>query len=200
MSLFGAALVVFSGIPTWNSVPGTQGPRATQSESVDELFQTGVYLYTIGSFYASASYFEKCLKKHPDDSMEKQATYWLSLSLIGSGQIPKAQKELEKLVRKPLNEPLMSQSLLSLGDCYRLLGNCRKAGEVYEKVVRTGGSYVPLAMRNKALCLELEGMKADAIRVYQEILLRFPNSLVSAEAREKVHKNGRKIGVPRGSK
>ena len=200
MSLFGAALVVFSGIPTWNNLPGTQGPKATQSESVDELFQTGVYNYTLGSFYASGSYFDKCLKKHPDDFMQKQAMYWLSLSLIGSGQIPKAQKELEKLTKKPLGEPLMSQSLLSLGDCYRLLGNCKKAGDIYEQVVRSGSSYVPLAMRNKALCLELEGNKTDAIRAYREILLRFPNSLVSAEAREKVHENGRNIGVPSGSK
>ncbi len=122
------------------------------------------------------------------------ASYNLGVSYLNNSDYANAIEALKKVTFE--DELLGTISLGAIGDAYMQTGSVSDAFIYYEKAYKRRDNELtsPLYMMKAAFCLEIEEKYDAAIKVYENIYLKYPNSTLSLKAEK--YMESLKLGAP----
>jgi tetratricopeptide (TPR) repeat protein len=138
--------------------------------------------------------FKQIAKKYSGNKGGEIAQYDLGIAYLNNKEYENAIDALKKVNFD--DELLSTITLGAIGDAYLQLGAVTDALEFYTKAFerRDNDLSSPIYMMKAALCHEIEGNYDNAITIYRNLYLKYPNSILSIKAEK--YMESLKLGQP----
>jgi tetratricopeptide (TPR) repeat protein len=184
-----AVVVVLAGV-AWNA------SREKSAEAANRLLASGLEAYapsTPASGQAPAPRYDFALTQFEQAAnsggkgVADVARLFRARTLIALGRAPEAVPVLEGLVSSR-SEAIATEAKLALAEATEAAGNPDRAATLLQEIASPAkaGIYPPdAAMLLLGGLRERQGKKDDAKRVYDDLLVRFPQSPFAADARQR---------------
>ncbi|HEV7279545.1 MAG TPA: tetratricopeptide repeat protein [Pirellulaceae bacterium] len=199
-------LVSFHGVVT--AQPGPPAQPAGQAPAAAKLneksspeglaaFSRAAEFQNGGAFDLATEEWKKFLKNHPQDPLVPKATYYLAVSQISQNQLEEARKNLQALTTTYPKADLREDALLNLGWLEFSLAKTSAQPDAKATLFAEAAATLTRQLqefpadkatkRDQALyflaeSLYLSGKKNEAVPYYRELVEKFPDSNLSADA------------------
>jgi TolA-binding protein len=171
----------------------------------EAFYNLGEIKFYEGGFEDATSYYNVTLRQYPDEPRANDAidrlmllkavkgdlgTAWLkdfarAGLLERQGKVDEAAGILKNLASDPGQGNIKVESLKSLSRIYAERGDYDRA--VYKLLADTlATSYSPRALEAMGDVFMRSGRTPDAVRAYEDVIVRFPESVSAGEARRKI--------------
>ena len=190
MGLGAAVVVVLAGI-AWNA------SREKSAEAANRLLASGLEAYAPPSpasgqapaprYDFALTQFEQAASSGGSKGVGDVARLFRARTLIALSRAPEAVPVLEGLVSNR-SEAIATEAKLALAEATEAGGNPDRAASLLQEVASPAkaGTYPPdAAMLLLGGLRERQGKTDDAKRVYDDLLVRFPQSPFAADARQR---------------
>jgi TolA-binding protein len=169
-----AALRIYHGTVS-GSAP--TGPASTS----DPVFAT-----TTEKFEKALAEFQKVATQHGSRPSGKIAKYYAGLSLRELNKTSEAIATLEALSKDASDYGVLAQR--ALVSIYEGFGNLAKAAEVCQQLSQSKSAVVPKSetLMQLAQLHERQNKKAEATKIYQQLVKDFPGTSTMTEAEQKL--------------
>jgi len=162
------------------------------SMAAEALFQIGENYFNLREYEKALKAYEGVWRKYPHSVFVDAAMYNVGWCYVELNRMEEAIKVFRQLVRNYPRSQYAPSAQFTLGDYYFNIKQYEKAAQEYEKVVNNYPDS-PLAQKAQELLKELENIRAylvyikgmkkfdnqeyeEAIKIFQEVIERFPNS------------------------
>ncbi|MFZ1945968.1 MAG: tetratricopeptide repeat protein [bacterium] len=173
----------------------------------EAFYNLGEIKFYQGAFEDATSYYNVTLRQYPDEPRANDAidrlmllkavkgdlgTIWLKdLARAGllerEGKVDEAAGILKNLAADPGQGSVKVESLKSLSRIYADRGEYDRALRLYKLLADTlVTSYSPGALEAIGDVYMASGRVGDAVRTYEDVIVRFPESVSAGEARRKL--------------
>ena len=152
--------------------------QAEQSAFDNEDWNTAINGDSLNTFDG----FKDLSEEHSGTTGGEIATYELGISYLNNEQYKEA---IETLKQSSFNDELIGTITLgAIGDAYMQLGNVTDAYNSYKQAYlrRENILTTPIYMMKAAGAKEIEGDYKEAILIYEDLVLKYPNSNYSISA------------------
>jgi tetratricopeptide (TPR) repeat protein len=138
--------------------------------------------------------FESISEEYSGYASGDIASYNLGISHLNNGDYDNAIEVLKKVSFD--DELLGTISIGAIGDAYMQNGSVSDAFTYYEKAYKRRDNELtsPIYMMKAAFCLEIEEKYEEAIKIYENLYLKYPNSTLSLKAEK--YMESLKLGAP----
>jgi tetratricopeptide (TPR) repeat protein len=190
MGLGAAVVVVLAGI-AWNA------SREKSAEAANRWLASGLEAYAPSSpasgqalaprYDFALTQFEQAANSGGSQGVGDVARLFRARTLIALSRAPEAVPVLEGLVSNR-SEAIATEAKLALAEATEAAGNPDRAASLLQEVASPAkaGTYPPdAAMLLLGGLRERQGKKDDAKRIYDDLLVRFPQSPFAADARQR---------------
>jgi TolA-binding protein len=195
----GVLIVAFLG---YNFIYMDMIVKPKEKESIEKIWQAESKAFDEqdwssainGDSLGFFSGFKKISENYSGYSGADVAQYNLGISYLNNREYENAIKTLKKVSFD--DELLGTISLGAIGDAFLQLGAVSDALTYYTKAYKRRDNDLtsPLYMMKAALCLEAESDYDNAIKVYEEIYIKYPNSTHAINAEK--YMESLKLGSP----
>ena len=169
-----AALRIYHGTVLGSAPTGPTGAS-------DPVFATGTE-----KFEKALAEFQKVATQHASRPSGKIAKYYVGLSLRDLNKTNEAIATLEALSKDSSDYGVLAQR--ALVSIYEGSGNLAKAAEVCQQLSQSKSAVVPRSetLMQLAQLHERQNKKAEATKVYQQLVKDFPGTSTMTEAEQKL--------------
>jgi tetratricopeptide (TPR) repeat protein len=168
-----------------------------QKEAVEQMAQAQ-FLFERDSFELALSPggsnvgFKEIAEKFGSTPAGNAAKYYAGVCYLNLGKFDEAIDCLKSYDADGDLLPIMKQS--ALGDCYSEKGDMAAAASAYEKAVSAGDNdaLTPMAIKKLAMLKENQSDKASALKLYQSIKEKYPQSVEAMDIEKYIIRAGGK--------
>jgi len=170
-----------AALRTYHGTVLGSAPAAGPAAASDPVFAT-----TTEKYEKALVEFQKVAVQHASRPAGKIAKYYAGLSLRDLNKTNEAIATLEALGKDSSDYGILAQR--ALVSIYEGSGNLTKAAEVCQQLSQSKSAVVPKSetLMQLAQLYEQQNKKADATKVYQQLVKDFPGTSTMTEAEQKL--------------
>jgi TolA-binding protein len=135
-----------------------------------EEFYEGFSALQSKDYKGAEQKFNALILEHPSSEPAGLARFYLGMTHLGTGDLPRARKELERFTQSAAPQSMRELAMMDLGVVYEQMGQYAKAAATYREAGNLKGPASNDARLAAARALQLDGKRDAAIAAYQNFL------------------------------
>jgi tetratricopeptide (TPR) repeat protein len=144
--------------------------QVTVHQQAAEEFYEGFSALQSKDYKSAEQKFNALILEHPSSEPAGLARFYLGMTYLGTGDLPRAREELERFTQSAAPQSLRELAMMDLGVVYEQLGQYAKAAAIYREAGNLKGPASNDARLAAARALQLDGKRDAAIVAYQDFL------------------------------
>lgn len=144
--------------------------QVTVHQEAAEQFYEGFSALQSKDYRGAEQKFNALMVAHPSSEPASLARFYLGMSYLATGDLPRSREELEKYTQSAAPQSMRELALMDLGVVYEQMGKYAKAAETYQEAGDLKGPASSDARLAAARALQLEGKRDAAVAAYQNFL------------------------------
>lgn len=144
--------------------------QVTVHQEAAEQFYHGFSALQAKDYTGAEQKFNALIAEHPSSEPASLARFYLGMSYLASGDLPRSREQLEKYTQSAAPQSMREMALVDLGVVYEQMGKYAKAAETYQEAGDLKGPASNDARIAAARALQLDGKRDEAVAAYQNFL------------------------------